>query len=68
MCAVRAAVWSSFCNRTVVGTDSWSVARLEQAAQDAYAALAFSLRTPPSDDCKRYMHKWVCWQARLARG
>jgi hypothetical protein len=58
--------YNSFCNRTAAGDDAWSVARLEEAAQAAYMALAFSLRTPPSADCKRAMHKWVCWQARTA--
>jgi hypothetical protein len=52
----------SFCNRTADGTSEWSVARIEEAAQSAYNAIEFGLNTPPSADCKRALHQWVCWQ------
>ena len=58
----------SFCNRTADGDASWSVARLEEAAQATYAAVVFNLANPPTDECKTMLHTWVCWQARGALG
>ena len=57
---------SYVCNRTADGDSDWSVARIEEAAQAAYNGIEFGLNTPPSTDCKRYLHQWVCWQVRPA--
>jgi hypothetical protein len=55
---------SYVCNRTADGDSDWSVARIEEAAQAAYNGIEFGLNTPPSTDCKRFLHQWVCWQVR----
>lgn len=55
---------SYVCNRTADGDSDWSVARIEEAAQAAYNGIEFGLNTPPSTECKRFLHRWVCWQVR----
>lgn len=50
----------SFCDIT----GSLDIVTLEQTAINAFIAMEQSLTNPPTDDCKKAMHTWMCWQVR----